>query len=59
VIYKDLKRVMELSILNPILFTLWTSLSATTQQAGKAECTPSSALPRDCGRQLQLHPWTP
>ncbi len=45
--------------LNPILLTLWASLSATTQQDGKADGAPSSALPMDRGRPLHPQHWTP
>jgi hypothetical protein len=45
---KVLKMSYRLKIF--ILFTLWASLKATTQQVGKADATPSSALPSDRGR---------
>jgi hypothetical protein len=36
------------------LFTLWASLSATTQQAGSVDFTKSTALSSACGKVLQL-----
>ena len=42
-----------------IFLTLWASLSATPQQAGKAHDTVIPSLPRVRGKLLQRHPWTP